>query len=163
MINWIRSSRGDKVHGRRGFTLIEVLVALAIFAVAAVVLGATYVNILLSHASLRERDGSGDDIQWARVALLAEPDRATAERGADVILPDGRSANWRATINETAVSDLFDVVLELDAPPAGGGGDMVKSRATLRLLRPTWSTDSERSKIRDKARERLKRQREEQS
>jgi general secretion pathway protein I len=33
---------------RRAFTLIEVLVALAIFAIAAVVLGATYVNLILS-------------------------------------------------------------------------------------------------------------------
>ncbi|TAG32545.1 MAG: prepilin-type N-terminal cleavage/methylation domain-containing protein [Verrucomicrobia bacterium] len=145
---------------RRGFTLVEVLVALAIFSVAAVVLGSTYVNILLSHDALRKLDGSGDDLQWARAPLLIEPDRAAAERGGDVILPDGRTANWRATITPTRVSDLFDVVLEMDAPPPEGGGDLEKSRATLRLLRPTWSTDSERGKIRTQAAERLRRERE---
>ncbi len=146
---------------RRGFTLIEVLVALAIFAFSAVVLGATYVNLLRTHAALRERDGSGDELQWARAALLLEPDRAAAERGGDVVLPDGRTANWRATITETQVSDLFDVVLEMDAPPAGGGGgDLVKSRAALRLLRPTWSTPAARAELRRKAQDRLKRERE---
>lgn len=148
--------------GKSAFTLIEVLVALAIFALAAVVLGATYVNLLRTHAALRERDGTGDDIQWARDVLLLEPDRQTAERGGDIVLPDGRQASWRATIEPTEVSDLFDVVLELDAPPAGGGGgDLVKSRSTLRLLRPTWSTAAERTELRRKAADRLKRAREE--
>jgi len=148
-----------RIH-RRGFTLIEVLVALAIFAFSAVVLGATYVNLLRTHAALRERDGSGDELQWARDALLSEPDRATAERGGDVVLPDGRTANWRATITETNVSDLFDVVLEMDSPPLDGGGDLVKNRAALRLLRPTWSTAAERTELRRKARDRLQRERE---
>jgi general secretion pathway protein I len=148
-----------RIHAR-AFTLIEVLVALAIFAVAAVVLGATYVNILLSHAALRDLDGSGDNLQWARAALLIEPDRATAERGGDVVLPDGRTANWRATIEPTGVSDLFDVTLEMDAPPTDGSGDTVKSSCRLRLLRPTWSVESEREELRRKALDRLKKQRE---
>ena len=146
--------------GRRGFTLIEVLVALGILALAAVALGVTYVNLLQLHAALRDRDGSGDDLQWARAALLVEPDRATAERGDDVVLPDGRRANWRATITATAVSDLFVVVLEMDAPPpVGKVGDTVKSKCEMTLLRPTWSTGAEREAIRSKAKDRLKKQR----
>ncbi|MBC8010536.1 MAG: prepilin-type cleavage/methylation domain-containing protein [Burkholderiales bacterium] len=136
------------------------LVALAILAMAAVALGTAYVNLLMTHAALRDRDGSGDDMQWARAVLLAEPELATAERGGDVILPDGRSANWRATITPTNVSDLFDVVLELDAPPPGGAGDIVRSSQRLRLLRPTWSTEAEREKLRQTARQRIKRERE---
>lgn len=38
---------------RRAFTLIEVLVSLAIFALAAVSLGAAYSNVLLSRQTLR--------------------------------------------------------------------------------------------------------------
>lgn len=134
--------------------------ALAIFALAAVVLGGAYLNLLQAQAALRARDGSGDDLQWARAALLVEPDLAAAERGGDLILPDGRSANWRATITPTAVSDLFDVVIELDAPPPDGNGDLVKSRGTLRLLRPTWSRPAEREKLRQAAKQRLQRERE---
>lgn len=144
----------------RAFTLIEVLVALAIFAVAAVVLGASYSNLMLAHASIRDRDGNDSDIAWAREALLAEPDRAVVERGGDIVLPDGRTGNWRATVNATAVSDLFDVELELSAPPPAGTGDLVRATEKLRLLRPTWSTAAERKDLRDKATQRLKRQRE---
>lgn len=150
-----------RAGGRRGaFTLIEVLVALAIFALAAVVLGSAYINLLQMHAALRERDGSGDDLQWARAALLVEPDRNTAERGGDVILPDGRRANWRATITATGVSDLFTVVLEMDAPPPEGkGGDTLKSKCEMTLLRPTWSTAAERDALRNKAKDRIQQQR----
>lgn len=145
---------------RNGFTLIEVLVALAIFAIAAVVLGATYVNLIQAHAAIRDRDVADSDITWARDALLIEPDRATVERGGDVVLPDGRTATWRATVTATNVSDLFDVVLELSAPPPAGSGELVRTSEKLRLLRPTWSTEAERKALRDKAKDRIKRQRE---
>ncbi len=159
-----RSARSTRLGrpsrpARRAFTLIEVLVALAIFAIAAVVLGAAYVNLMQTHAALRDRDGSEADIVWAREALLNEPDRAVAERGADLVLPDGRSAAWRATITPTEVSDLFDVVLEIDAPPPGGAGDLVRVSETLRLLRPGWSTEAERRERRERARQRLERER----
>ncbi len=39
---------------RRGFTLIEVLVSLAIFALAAVSLGAAYSNIILGRIALQQ-------------------------------------------------------------------------------------------------------------
>ncbi len=145
---------------RRAFTLIEVLVALAIFAIAAVVLGAAYSNLMLAHAAIRDRDGTEADIVWAREVMLVEPDRAVVERGGDIVLPDGRSASWRATVAPTAVSDLFDVTLELTAPPPSGTGDLVRVSETLRLLRPTWSTAAERKDLRDKATQRIKRQRE---
>lgn len=148
------------LSARRAFTLIEVLVALAIFAIAAVVLGTSYTNMMLAHAAIRDRDGSEADIAWAREALLVEPDRAVVERGGDLVLPDGRSATWRATVTATGVSDLFDVTLELTAPPPSGSGDLVRVTETLRLLRPTWSTAAERKDLRDKAAQRLKRQRE---
>ena len=147
-------------RGLRAFTLLEVLIALAIFAIAAVVLGGAYVNLMLAHAAIRDRDGTEADIAWAREALLVEADRAVVERGGDVILPDGRTATWRATLTATNVSDLFDVSLELTAPPPGGSGDLVRTTETLRLLRLTWSTEAERKALRDKAAQRIKRQRE---
>ena len=143
-----------------GFTLVEVLVALAIFSLAAVVLGASYVNLIQMHAALRARDTHDEDMRWVRAALLAEPDRALAERGGDLVLPDGRRALWRATITPAGVSDLFDVALEAEAPPPSGSGSSVRSTLTLRLLRPTWSTEAERNLLEQRARQRLQRERE---
>lgn len=140
---------------RRAFTLVEVLVALAIFAISAVVLGSSYLNLLQLQAAVRARDTAPDDLHWAKAALLAEPDRALAERGGDVVLPDDRRAIWRSTITPTAVSDLYDVTMEVEAPPPGGSGEQVRATVTLRLLRPTWSTEAERNQIRQQAKQRL--------
>lgn len=142
------------------FTLIEVLVSLAILAIATVALGSAYVNLLLTHDALRKADGAGDNVHWARVALLAEPDRALAERGGDVILPDGRTARWRATVSPTTVSDLFDVALEVEMPPSAEGGELLRSTSTLRLLRPSWSTEVERNERTQAARKRIGKSRE---
>lgn len=147
-------------ESRAAFTLIEVLVSLAILAIATVALGSAYVNLLLTHDALRKADGAGDYVHWARVALLAEPDRALAERGGDVILPDGRTARWRATVSPTAVSDLFDVVLEVEMPPSAEGGELLRSASTLRLLRPSWSTEVERNERTQAARKRIGKSRE---
>jgi general secretion pathway protein I len=143
-----------------GFTLIEVLVSLAILAIATVALGSAYVNLLMTHEALRKSDGGDDDLRWARVALLAEPDRAAAERGGDVILPDSRTARWRATITPVAVSDLFDVSLEVEVPPSASGGELLRHTTTLRLLRPTWSTKAEQDQRVSAARQRLAKTRE---
>jgi hypothetical protein len=78
-----------------------------------------------------------------------------------VVLPDGRTARWRATITPATVSDLFDVVLEVEVPPAGGAsGDLARSSTTLRLLRPTWSTEAERNQRIQDAKKRLEKSRE---
>ena len=145
---------------RRAFTLIEVLVSLAILAIATVALGAAYVNLIMTHDALRKMDGAQDDFHWARAALLAEPERLKAESGSDVILPDGRTARWRATITPSAVSDLFDVVLEVEVPPVSGSGELQHRTTTLRLLRPTWSTKAEHDERVTAARNRLKKTRE---
>ena len=54
---------------RRAFSLIEVLVALAIFALAAVGLGAAYSNVLLGRQALKQYDVGAEDMARCRAAL----------------------------------------------------------------------------------------------
>ena len=54
---------------RRGFTLIEVLMSLAIFALAAVSLGAAYSNVLMSRLALKQDEQRLDDLARCRAAL----------------------------------------------------------------------------------------------
>jgi prepilin-type N-terminal cleavage/methylation domain-containing protein len=63
---------------RRGFTILEVLVALAIFAGSAVLLGATYLNILNGYAFIEHQGEYLNELKFARSILLAEPDLETA-------------------------------------------------------------------------------------
>ena len=143
---------------RRGFTLIEVLMSLAIFALAAVSLGAAYSNVLMGRLALKQDEQRLDDLARCRAALLETPGFDDVEAGGDIHLPGGRTAHWQGKIEATAVSDLSAVQLTAEIEPIDGG-DVEEFTETRMLLRPTWSIPSDRQKIRDEARQRLEKER----
>lgn len=139
---------------RHGFTIVEVLCALAIFTLAAVVLGGAYVNVLNSYFVMSRTVRSEDDLKFARSALLAESDLKKAEEGADFTTTEGRRVRWSATIEPTSVADLFKVIFRCEI-----GGLGVEAATTVeqsfRVLRPTWSEAGERDKLRAEAQKRI--------
>lgn len=140
---------------KRGFTLIEVLVSLAIFALAAVGLGAAYSNVLLSRMALKEQGKGEEDFARCRAALLETANFADIEKGGDVYLPDSRMARWKGKIEPTTVSDLFWVTITVEIQPASGGDYGPPREQSQWILRPTWSVESERTKLLADAKERL--------
>ncbi len=143
---------------RRGFTLIEVLMSLAIFALAAVSLGAAYSNVLMSRLALKQDEQRLDDQARCRAALLETPGFDDVETGGEIHLPGGRTATWQGKIEATSVSDLFAVQLTAEIEPPDGG-EAEEFTETRMLLRPTWSIPADRQKIRDEARQRLEQER----
>lgn len=138
----------------RGFTLLEVLVSLAIFALAAIMLSATYVNILSNYDAVSRRNEHSQDLRLVRAQLLSEPDRKKAEDGGDFALPDNRSARWKAVIEETNVADLFRISFTCEIRETGAGtGKPWAQEETFTLLRPTWSDPALRDKLRASAQE----------
>ncbi len=140
--------------GRRAFTLIEVLVSLAIFALAAVVLGASYVNVLTGYDAVSHRQEHEQDLRLVRAQLLAEPDRTVLEQGGTFPLPDNRHAEWTATIVETTVADLFRVNFRCQIDEPGKARPWVREESFM-LLRPTWSDPAERTKLQQLSAQRL--------
>lgn len=141
-------------RARAGFTLIEVLVALAIFALSGIVLASAYVNVLNAHAAALHRDDYAADRKLVREALMAEPslDKVTAWN--DLALPDDRTSRWRATVTPAPVADLFDVVIEVEFTDANGRRAPTVTE-NCRLLRPTWSQPADRDTLRAAARSKL--------
>jgi len=137
-----------------GFTLLEVLVALAIFAMAAVVLGATYVNALNAYEAVSRRNEYDADLRFIRAAVLTEPDRNKVEEGGDVDLGGGKRAHWQADIASTDTVDLFSVAWTCEiTDPARR--EPYHAAQTFLLLRPTWSDPVERTKLMDLAKQRI--------
>lgn len=137
-----------------GFTLLEVIVALAIFALTGTVLATAFLNVLGAQQAAMERDANAGDLRLARQALGLEPalDKVTAWN--DLPLPDDRKARWRAVVTATTVADLFDVALEIELTAADGRTLPVVTE-NLRLLRPTWSQPADRETLRAAARSKL--------
>jgi general secretion pathway protein I len=137
----------------RAFTLIEVLVALVIFAFSAIMLASAYVNMLNAHEAVLHRDDSAGDLRLVREALRAEPSADKIAAWNDLALPDDRSAHWRATLTPTPVADLFEVKLEIEL--TGKDDQKQTVTETCRLLRPTWSQPADRDSLRAAARSKL--------
>lgn len=131
---------------RTGFSLIEVVVALAIFAMAAVVLSDTFVNALLARERGVSNDARNRDIRAVRMQLLLEPNREDAEDGGDYETLSNGPAKWEAEIEPTNVVDLFKVNFRIEfmKPQDEQAADY---QETLYLLRPTWSESDERADL----------------
>lgn len=139
---------------RHAFTIIEVLVALAILALAAIVLGSSYANVINSYFVMKKSVRAEDDFRFARAALLAEADLKKVEEGADFTTADGRRVRWSATVEPTTIADLFDVTFRCEV--GGNSGEEANStEQVFRLLRPTWSDAAERDKLRAESQKRI--------
>ncbi|MFZ5497228.1 MAG: prepilin-type N-terminal cleavage/methylation domain-containing protein [Verrucomicrobiota bacterium] len=147
-----RRSRG------RGFTLIEVLVSLAIFALSAVVLSVAYLNVLGSYRALGSHQSAEENWKLVRAVVLTEAEREKVEAGGRLALPDGRQLNWTAGIESTEVADLFRLTLEAEAA-ASGGTEAWRHKQVIHVLRPAWSDPGEREQLREKTRQRLAQER----
>ncbi len=140
---------------RPAFTLIEVLVSLAIFAVAAVALSAAYLNVLNGYQT---RDRQREIIHgWklTRVMVMTEPDRATLEDGGKLNLPDNVNLSWEVKIEPTELADLFAMELSVTARSTT---EWSKTE-WLMVFRPAWSDPAERDRLRQESSQRVERSR----
>lgn len=140
------------MSARRAFTIIEVLVALTIVAMAAIVLGTAYINVLLGYEHAERSTMVDADVRFAREILFRMPELEDVEDGDDFETADGRRVIWRALVEPTIVPDLFDVEFEVELIDENSGeGQIVVER--FRLLRPTWSEDDESDLLRQEMRD----------
>jgi general secretion pathway protein I len=144
----LNSGRGHFEIGRsrRGFSLIEVVIAVALFAMAATILSSSFVNALLARDKSQSNDVRDADIRAVRLQLLLEPNLEDAEQGDRYETLNNGEATWRAEIEPMEVVDLFHVefFIEFLDPQEG---QYPTYQETLYLLRPTWSESGERSAL----------------
>lgn len=147
--NFTRASRA------RGFTLVEVLVALCIFAMVAVVMGSAYLNVLNAYESVSRGMQINEDFNFARQQVLNQPDRKKLEQGGEFDTASGRRARWSVEIESTTVADVYKVAFTCEiSDPARPEAD--KQTETFMLLRPTWVIDpGERGKLKENAKTRI--------
>lgn len=138
----------------RAFTMVEVLVSMAIFAMAAIVLGAAYVNVLNGYAAANRAGEVNQELRFARAQLMALADRDEAEEGAEFETADGGRVAWRALIEQTDLPDLYLVHFTAELTESAGGKTRVVEEE-FRLLRPTWTEGTDAETLRTDLRDRI--------
>ena len=150
-----RDSADSAEPRRGGFTLLEVLVALCIFAMVAVVMASSYLNILNSYEAVSRGTRINEDFAFARSLVLNEPDRTKLENGGEFDTAGGGRARWSVEIESSTVPDVFRVAFSCEISD-GHSLQPPKQSQTFMLLRPTWSIDvAERDKLREEAKTRI--------
>ena len=123
---------------RKGFTLIEVLVALAILGVGAFALTFAFGNAVIGLHRQQDNGHWVSDLQFVRRQVLLAKDMDALEEGDEIDTLSSGVIAWQATEIEMAeVIDLFRVVLEYEIEDAPEGFQF--HTEILYLLRPNWS------------------------
>lgn len=137
------------------FSLLEVLISLVIFSVAAVVLGSAYLNILNSYAVVSRGSGDEQEVAFARQQLLTQAELVSAQNGEEFDSADGRHVKWTAQVDPTGTADLFSVNFTCIISSSAAGTEAKTVKQSFMLLRPTWSDPTDRAALRQNAASRI--------
>lgn len=142
---------------RKGFSLIEVLVALAVMVLAFTVLTQTFFNTLMALERLEENSDSHNIIRFARTQIILQPSLEEFERGGEIETLNLGTVRWTARVEPTEVIHLFRVELAMEFQPTEGSP--FEQSDVLFLLRPTWSDPMDTTRLLDDARQRIENER----
>jgi len=136
------------------FTLIEVLLALALFAISVVVLTSSYVNVLYSMEAVRVDRVLEQEMAFVRSVILTAPDLEAIEEGGELPTAELGYAYWEAELEPTEVADLFVVHVSITLEGTAQGGEHTLDDRLI-VLRPSWSEPLDREELRAASKERL--------
>jgi len=124
---------------KSGFMLIEVLVALAIFGLAAVYLvdGAFVASRTIR--LMKDARELEQDLLWVRSQVLTEPSYEKLEEGGELTALTMGEVEWEVEVEMTEVLDLYLVNLTLEYEGNDDFGiEPGERNSQMYLLRPSW-------------------------
>lgn len=140
-----RTSQPDRRRCVRAFTLAELVIALAIFALAATVLSQSVLNALTALNNVQYGESSLRDFIYARQKILAIDDRDVLTDGGEFVAPSGNKLDWKVEISATDVLDLHQIDLTIERRAESGPEPPFIGR--YYVLRPKWSDSETRTAL----------------
>ena len=150
----------------KGFMLVEVLIALAIFGLSAVYLvdgafiASRTIRIMKDTRELEQ------DLLWARSEIFRETDYEKMEEGGDLPTISMGEIRWETEIEMTEIVDLFRVKLLLEYDGNDELGVESGERTyTMLMFRPAWGRHgdfaSDRNRLLEDKRDQIRKMQEE--
>ena len=122
---------------RKGFSLIEVLLSLALLGIGVGVLAQALVNAITAVGSLESYDSLYHDVEFVARQAMIVGNRQEFEDGGDVPLPNNNTAQWSAEIEETETLDLIKVDLTVELPESDTYPEF-NNTFTIYIYRKSW-------------------------
>jgi len=142
-----------KQRRRKGLSLIEVIVAMAIFGLFAAVLTSTFTAAMVARQSVRQDPQREEDRRFVLRHVLSLTEKEAFEEGGELETLHSGAVSWETDYEPTEIVDLFKVFItiefqdrEIDEEP------LVEE---LYLLRPFLSDPDERDSLIEEKREGL--------
>ena len=120
---------------KRGFTLVEVTVALAIFALCAVILSQSFLSGIISLSSFKYSDTPTEIETWIKREIFKKTKREDFEQGGKGTLPDTREAIWNIALEELKPPGLFNIHINLEFRSENA---YTKEKINYQVFRPDW-------------------------
>jgi hypothetical protein len=155
-----------KRGGESGFMLVEVLVALALFGLAAVFLVDGISVASRTMRLMKDTREMEQDLLWARSEIFKEHRYEKLEDGGDIQALTIGEISWETEIEMTKVIDLYKVTLYMEYEGNEDIGIEAGERVSeMFLLRPGWASESdfatERSRLMEDKRDKIREMKEE--
>lgn len=132
---------------KQGFTLIEVTVALAIFALAAVALTQSFLGGLFSLENFKFDDSKEDSLMFVYSKVIALKERSELEKGGSIQTIENGLAKWNATIEKTEVLELYKVNITVTFEEEKILKLIRPHEEEFYLYRPKWAELGERNEF----------------
>lgn len=126
---------------RAGFTLLETVAALAIFAMTVAVLSPAYVSSVSARHQVRADRSEMTVLRFVRDTVAVISDRSVVEAGGNLVLPEGTTVRWEGGITPLDYTGLYAVDVSVTFADQDKNPRVVR----LELFRPAWATVEERS------------------
>lgn len=136
-----RALQGNHARPRQGFSLIEVLLAMALFAVSMYLITQSFTNTFIALDTLQNNNDTESNARLVRQHVFTINERDKLEDGGEFPLPNGEKANWDIEITESNLVDLFRCELTITFK------DSEPQTSEHWLLRPAWSEEAERKTL----------------
>ena len=124
---------------RSGFMLVEVLIALALFGLSAVILvDGAFVATRVAREMVDTRELE-QDLIWVRSQILRIADYEKFSEGGEIESLSMGDVSWETEVEMTDVLDLYKVILRLDYDGNDDYGiEPGQRELAMYLLRSTW-------------------------
>lgn len=146
--------RIEKTAKTNAFTIIEVMLSLALFGFAVTIFTASYLNIIYALDAIQVDQAYEQDMTMIRLEAFSTELIEELEEGGEVFTGSHGEATWEVEYETALVADLFKATLIVEILDKETD-EMKQVVETHYLTRPTWSDPIERDDLRADTRDRL--------